>query len=130
MVTDFRELLANHRLDHLIVRSRLGIDDFRLRAKLLVFDVESDGGIFKNGASLEHDVVTDLAGSADSNLDSVVRRFQIVTRLCGSSDDQTDVKSEKQKDGSKRFHRITLDTMGWNREKNIPHTPRQTNVSQ
>ena len=81
VVANFRELLADDRLNHLIVRSLFGVDDLRLDAEFFVLDVKGDGGIFENGFSLQHDVVSNLSGGANPDLDSVVGRLQVVTRL-------------------------------------------------
>src|SRR5580700_7907601 len=73
-----------------------------------MFHVERKCRVFEHDAALQNDVILDLSRGATPDLDSAVRRAQLVTGLgiCTSNDDAGEKNKEEQ--GCEDLHRVTF----------------------
>src|SRR5690349_15470270 len=95
VVANLRKLLLHHRLDHLVVCALLNSRDFGIFAELLMVDFDRERGILEYCRSLQDNIVTNLVGSTDPDLNAAIRRFQVIAGLRGRHTDSGQKKCKQ-----------------------------------
>ena len=95
-IANFRELLANNRLDDLVGTELLCAQNFRLNAKFFVIDIERESGSLKNGIVPEKNVVAKLARGSNPDLNAAVGGLQVIAGLrCERDGCETEERKQK-----------------------------------